>query len=223
MLFIDRKRVTDSRDTDIDCGSSKKRRDYNKRYYERNKDKLRACRQEYLEKKNEGVHSKGQNDIDRKRVRDRRDTDIEGGSSKKRRDRNKRYYERNKDKPRACRQKYLEKKNEGVQGKGQNDIRPQTTPLTKQHLGYAGINSFNENVIPEHNVGNMQYACGKCCALMFKDEPHKKIDKSTDELCYSLCCSYGAVWVPPVLEPPPLLKTLLSDNSSTSCHFMKNI
>ena len=68
-----------------------------------------------------------------------------------------------------------------------------------------------------------KYACEKCCALMFKDEPHKKIDKSTDELCYSLCCSYGAVQVPPVSEPPPLLKTLLSGNSSTSCHFMKNI
>ena len=65
--------------------------------------------------------------------------------------------------------------------------------------------------------------CGKCCALVFQDEQHKNINKKSKDVSYSLCCSYDSVQVPPVSEPPALLRTLLSGNSSTCHHFMQNI
>ena len=66
------------------------------------------------------------------------------------------------------------------------------------HMGAARIALFDDNAISQHTVGNMEYTCGKCLALMFKDEQHKYIDKLSNTLCYSLCCSYGS----PLKFPP---------------------
>ena len=88
-------------------------------------------------------------------------------------------------------------------------------------LGLVKMEVFHEDAVSEHTVGNMEHICGKC-ALMFQDEQHKNIKKN-QKMSYLLCCSYGSVQVPPVSEPPALLRTLLSGNSSTSCHFIQNI
>ena len=89
-------------------------------------------------------------------------------------------------------------------------------------LGLAKMEVFHEDAVSEHTVGNMEHICGKC-ALMFWDEQHKNINKISKDVSYLLCCSYGSVQIPPVSEPPGLLRTLLSGNYSTYCHLMQNI
>ena len=39
-------------------------------------------------------------------------------------------------------------------------------------------------------------------------------------MCLTSCTGHMALQVPPVSEPPALLRTLLIGNSSTSCHVM---
>ena len=90
-------------------------------------------------------------------------------------------------------------------------------------MGRLRIDDFDEQVVIENNIGKMEYVCGECGALMFKDEVHRYIQKGSDEMCFSMCCSYGHVKVSPVSEPPNLLKTLLLGNSSQSCHFLQSI
>ena len=89
--------------------------------------------------------------------------------------------------------------------------------------GKVALNAFNEKKVMNNDVGNMEYTCVKCGALTFKDEGHKYISKESNQLCFSLCCSYGNIRAPPVSEPPLLLKTLLSGNSTESRHFIRNI
>ena len=64
-------------------------------------------------------------------------------------------------------------------------------------------------------VGNVVHFC-------FNMNNSKTLTKNQKMCSYSLCCSYGSVQVQPVSEPPGLLRTLLSGNSSTS-HFMQNV
>ena len=89
--------------------------------------------------------------------------------------------------------------------------------------GRMELYAFDEDIVVENDVGIMEYMCGKCDALMFRDEQHRYISKESNALCFSLCCSYGHVKAPPVSEPPLLLRTLLSGNSSDSRHFIQNI
>ena len=91
------------------------------------------------------------------------------------------------------------------------------------YMGRLRIDDFDEQIVIENNIGEMEYVCGECGALMFKDEVHKYIHQGSNQLCFSMCCLYGCVKVPPVSEPPNLLKTLLLRNSSTSHHFVQNI
>ena len=88
-------------------------------------------------------------------------------------------------------------------------------------MGRWRIDDFDEQVVIENNIGKMDYVHGECGA--FKDEVHKYINKGSNQLCFSMCCSYGHVKVSPVSEPPNLLKTLLLRNSSRSNHFLRNI
>ena len=89
--------------------------------------------------------------------------------------------------------------------------------------GAIKIDVFDENTVTANTVGQMDYICGKCGALMFKDELYKPIAKDPNHICFSLCCSYGNLKVPPVSKPLHLLMSLLSGNSPESRHFVKNI
>ena len=40
----------------------------------------------------------------------------------------------------------------------------------------------DEQVVMENTVGKMEYVCGKCDAMMFKDEMHKYIHKESNQL-----------------------------------------
>ena len=92
-----------------------------------------------------------------------------------------------------------------------------------EYPGIVKLNGFDENTVAENTVGDMVHTCGKCGALMFKDETHKPIAADSNDLCFSMCCSYGHIKVPPVSEPPAILRNLLSQKSKQSHHFLQNI
>ena len=92
-----------------------------------------------------------------------------------------------------------------------------------EYPGRLRIDAFDEQLVMENTVGKMEYVCGKCDAMMFKDEMHKYIHKESNHLSFSMCCSYGHVKVPPVCDPPNFLKTLLLGNSSRTRYFLRNI
>ena len=67
----------------------------------------------------------------------------------------------------------------------------------------------------------MTNICSNCGALMFKDENH------SGKLCvgatFLLCCAKGAIKLPPIKDPPEILKNLLTGNSQRDRDFCQNI
>ena len=94
----------------------------------------------------------------------------------------------------------------------------------KTFIAQHGLNTFDETAVNPHDVGPMEYTCSECGALMFKEENSDKTpsgdNKSTK---FSLCCSYGAIKLPPTKEPPEKLKSLLTGSTKQDRDFQKNI
>ena len=60
----------------------------------------------------------------------------------------------------------------------------------------------------------MNFSCVQCGALMFKDERHEGgLYGNSPTVSFTLCCSNGAVKLPPVMDPPKFLQKLLMGNS----------
>ena len=131
-------------------------------------------------------------------------------------------YSQTQEKRRACQKKYYEKKKEKIKRKTSKGKKKENTK-SFEYMGRLRIDDFDEQIVTENDIGKMEYVCGACGALMFKDEVHKYIHKGSTQMCFSMCCSYGHVKVSPVSEPPNLLKTLLLGNSSRCHHFLWNI
>ena len=144
---------------------------------------------------------------------------------KKRKKYDRTYYEHNQEKKKAYQHKYYEHNQEKRKAYQHKYRIQQKSEHNKRctHMGAARNRFFEDNTISEHSIGKMEYECGKCSALMFKDEQHKLMHKGSNSLCYSLCCSYGSVKVPPISEPPDLLRRLLTNCSPLSRHFIQNI
>ena len=162
-------------------------------YYECNQEKRRAYQQKY--------HSKKQNK-EKKRIYDRN------------------YYKKTKEKRLEAKHTHLdcsEHKQEKLQAyqlkyhtlqqhkenkriynrKYYKETKERKLEAQYSQLGSARIRFFDDKTTSAHTIGNMEYTCSKCCALMFKDEQHKYSHKDSNSLCYSLCYSYGSVKVPP--------------------------
>ena len=163
------------------------------------------------------------------------------------RERQKKYYQKNKEKIKQCRMKYIAQKKytggnglhsqrnnyfrqyyqtnqERLRSKGKTSKgKKKENTKSFEYIGRLRIENFDEGAVIENNIGEMEYVCWECGALMFKDEAHRYIHKGSNEICFSMCCSYGHVKVSPISEPPNLLKTLLLGNSSRSHHFLRNI
>ena len=77
-----------------------------------------------------------------------------------------------------------------------------------------GLNTFNETAVKIHDIGQMNYICPECGAQMFKEEQSRG---------FSFCCSHGSVKLPPIKEPPQLLKCLLTGTTQTDHNFRENI
>ena len=144
---------------------------------------------------------------------------IDVKSKEEKREQNKTYNRKNHDKISAHKKKYY--KGKITQYVINNHMRKHYHALC--YKGHIRIDVFNEDNVTPHCAGKMEYICAKCGALMLKDEQDRQSGQNTDGLVYSLCCCYGTIHVLPVSEPPKLLQTLLSGNSPTSHHFMKNI
>ena len=64
-----------------------------------------------------------------------------------------------------------------------------------------------------HDVGSMDNICSACGALMFKDVQCSKLSQS-DTVTFSACCANGNVKLPPLKDPPDLLKIHKVTNNS---------
>ena len=81
---------------------------------------------------------------------------------------------------------------------------------------------FNETTVNGHDVGNMDI-CSACGALMFKDETHVGKLSQSDTITFSVCCGNGNIKLPPLKDPPDLLKNLLTGNIQRHKQFCDNI
>ena len=82
---------------------------------------------------------------------------------------------------------------------------------------------FNETTVNGHDVGNMDNICSACGALMFKDENHVGKLSQSATITFNACCGNGNIKLPPLKNPPDLLKNLLTGNTHRHKHFHDNI
>ncbi|CAG8458023.1 13077_t:CDS:2, partial [Cetraspora pellucida] len=73
----------------------------------------------------------------------------------------------------------------------------------------------------ESQERKMNYPCSYCGALKWIDERCAASSKCTP--IFSICCTHGKVLLPPLQEPPALLKELLTNNDPCSQEFKQNI
>ena len=92
-----------------------------------------------------------------------------------------------------------------------NDV--QRLCITRQNLEV-----FNETTVNGHDAGNMDNICSACGTLMFKDEKHVGKLSQSDTITFSACCGNGNIKVPPLKDPPELLKNLLKGNTHRHKH-----
>ena len=91
-------------------------------------------------------------------------------------------------------------------------------PVARQNMEV-----FNETTVNGHDVGNMDNICSACGALMFKDESHVGKLSQSATITFSACCGNGNIKLPPLKNPPDLLKNLLTGNTHRDKHFRDNI
>ena len=89
-------------------------------------------------------------------------------------------------------------------------------PIARQNLEV-----FNKTTVNGHDVGSMDIysACG---ALMFKDEKHVGKLNQSDTITFSACCGNWNIKLPPLKDPPDLLKNL-TGNTQRDKPFHDNI
>ena len=70
----------------------------------------------------------------------------------------------------------------------------------------------------------MAATCAKCNAAMFTGETTKYIHDGPNTIqVFSLCCSYGSIELPPLHDPPDILKGLLTGTTASDRTFRDNI
>ena len=91
----------------------------------------------------------------------------------------------------------------------------------KMYIPWQSLDEFCENSVECEDEGRMAYICSACGTLMFKVEQSK--GSMAQKGTFSFCCSHGDVKIPPVKEPPSLLKDLLTGGTQRDHNFRKNI
>src|SRR5581483_3588942 len=84
----------------------------------------------------------------------------------------------------------------------------------------ARIYPFISNGLDRHTLGNMEYICCNCGALMWLDE---KVNVSAKSPIFTTCCAKGKVLLPPLQNLPSPLDRLLTGMDQNSCLFRQNI
>ena len=83
----------------------------------------------------------------------------------------------------------------------------------KIFIARQNLDTFNEQTVQCHSVGNMVFTCSKCGAKIFKG----------DNTGSSFCCGKELIKLPPIKEPPNLLKNLLTGGTKHDHDFRTNI
>ena len=73
-------------------------------------------------------------------------------------------------------------------------------------------------------LGHMTFVCSASRAKMFRGENSKgSLTGTSTSAKFSLCCSKGAIKLPPLKDPPERLQSLLTGNTKSDCNFRNNI
>lgn len=96
-----------------------------------------------------------------------------------------------------------------------NDVP--TSQVATQFTQIDVIRNDSLNNISEHYLGSMNVLCIHCKAKHFKAE---KVNKGNS---FNDCCCHGKVILPPLPNPPPVLKQLFEGTHPSSNHFYNNI
>ena len=72
-----------------------------------------------------------------------------------------------------------------------------------------------------NDIGKMDNICHHCSAFMWKHEVH--VGSLNHTAKFSTCCCQGKITIPPLQQPPELLKKLFTDNTVQSKYFRQNI
>ena len=88
-------------------------------------------------------------------------------------------------------------------------------------IGRHNLETFDESSVKYHEIGPMKYICCDCGALLFKGENHT--GRLSSSATFGLCCSKGAIKLPPIKDPPQKLKNLFTGNSQKYRNFRQNI
>ena len=91
-------------------------------------------------------------------------------------------------------------------------------------IAQQNLDSLVGNTIEEYNVGNRYHTYAECGTSVFTGETCKGTPKGTNPTAkFSLCCGYGAIKLPPINDPPKLLKKLSTGNTQKDCTFREKI
>lgn len=122
----------------------------------------------------------------------------------------------------------LDQKKRYKQNKTNKRKHPQDElPVPKKRKATNAIGSLNDfyftkSTLPARNdIGKMEYICFNCSSLMWKHELHN--GSLGINATFSTCCMQGKIVLPPLHEPPDILKKFLTDDSPQAKHFRKNI
>lgn len=83
--------------------------------------------------------------------------------------------------------------------------------VCKENSAFAYDEIIHYSEDPLINIGRMTVTCNFCQALKWKGETP------------GMCCSNGKVQLPPLIDPPEPLMTLLTANSTEGRHFQSNV
>ena len=109
------------------------------------------------------------------------------------------------EKASQCKRRHAESQQKYVQSKQQH--------INNNFAARQGLDCFDESTVPVHTVGSMTHVCSNCGANIFKGEKSREL----------LCCLKSSIKLPPVKEPPELLKKLLRDKGKREQYFRENM
>lgn len=122
----------------------------------------------------------------------------------------------------------FDQKKRYIQNKTNKRKHPQDElPVPKKRKTSTAFGSLNDyyltkSHLPARNdIGKMEFICLNCSSLMWKHEPHN--GSLGINATFSTCCMQGKILLPPLHEPPDILKNFLTDDSPQAKHFRKNI
>lgn len=122
----------------------------------------------------------------------------------------------------------FDQKKRYIQNKTNKRKHPQDElPVPKKRKTSTAFGSLNDyyltkSHLPARNdIGKMEFICLNCSSLMWKHELHN--GSLGINATFSTCCMQGKILLPPLHEPPDILKNFLTDDSPQAKHFRKNI